>query len=177
MTLGHLYAEVDAFFARARRRVGAGDLQCRQGCDDCCKVELVVSGVEAEAVRALLDATPAAARAALMTRARARTEGRCPALEADGRCGIYQARPLACRMHGLPVRLPGRRGLPVIDACERNFQAAGPAAASPDCVLDQTALTDRLAALEAARAEPAERIALREVLASARADRRSPRPW
>lgn len=31
----------------------------------------------------------------------------CPALEADGRCGVYQHRPLACRSMGIPTEEQG----------------------------------------------------------------------
>jgi Fe-S-cluster containining protein len=38
----------------------------------------------------------------------------CPALEADGRCGVYQYRPLVCRSMGIPTE---DRGL-THGACE-----------------------------------------------------------
>jgi hypothetical protein len=37
----------------------------------------------------------------------------CPALESDGRCGLYEFRPLACRSMGIP----SDNGLTVVGAC------------------------------------------------------------
>lgn len=37
----------------------------------------------------------------------------CPALESDGRCGLYEFRPLVCRSMGLP----SDNGLQVVGAC------------------------------------------------------------
>jgi Fe-S-cluster containining protein len=31
----------------------------------------------------------------------------CPALQADGSCGVYQSRPLTCRSMGIPVEVAG----------------------------------------------------------------------
>ena len=73
---------------------------------------------------------------------------RCAALDGAGRCKIYEARPLVCRSHGVPIRL--RRGsLPVVQACHRNFTHT---TADPDCILDQVTLSAMLYAVDAAEA-------------------------
>ncbi len=166
--LAALLSRVDAFFARVHRRHGA-EMDCGAGCADCCHVELPVTGLEADAVRRAASALGGAARERLRRRARSRTRGRCPALEDDGRCAVYAGRPLACRAHGLPVRTTGRRGLPVVDACERNFRARGPQAVEVTSVLDLEAVAAELAALDAADAASTGRTtevrALRDVLA------------
>lgn len=169
-----LTAKVDAFFARVMARHG-GAMQCRSGCDDCCRARLTVTGVEAAVIRAGLPALDDAVRARLRERAVAGDDGRCPALEGDGRCAIYEARPLVCRSHGLPIRLGSRRGLPVIDACPTNFADRGPVSADADCVLDQTTLSTLLHAVDRAHAEETggaagERLALAAIFAGCPAE-------
>ena len=170
-----LTAKVDAFFGRVAERHGA-QLQCTSGCADCCHAELGVSAIEADAVRTAVAALPTATGRALASRARTAPDPaapRCAGLGDDDRCAIYAARPLVCRSHGVPVRQRDPRGLPIVDACGRNFTAAGfggPAAADADCVLDQATLSTVLfaldAALAAATATPAgERTALRTLFA------------
>jgi uncharacterized protein len=105
----------------------------------------------------------AAARAALDP------PDRCAALEPDGRCIVYGARPLVCRSHGLPIRMVNARGLPVVDSCVLNFTQRGPAAADADCILDQTTLSLTLGAIARAHAaevggDAAERIAITRLL-------------
>lgn len=139
-----LAAKVDDFFARVAAR-HAADLRCRPGCATCCVPGLTVTGVEAAAIVAHIGALDATARAALAPPGPA---GGCVALDAAGSCRIYGARPLVCRSHGVPIRLPREGGLPVIQACELNFTARGPAVADPDCVLDQTTLSATLLAID-----------------------------
>jgi hypothetical protein len=84
---------------------------CRAGCDHCCYQTVGVTAVEALAIhhylRATLPAADLAAIAARVRNARSRAEGLssverfspdhpCAFLE-DGRCSIYEARPLSCR--------------------------------------------------------------------------------
>jgi hypothetical protein len=149
-----LTAKVDAFFARVEAR-HAADLRCAVGCTQCCHTRLTITGVEAAAIEAAIDAMPAEARAAVAAAAQRpvdRDDPRCAALDGDGRCLVYDARPLVCRSHGVPVRTRAG-GLPVVTSCELNFTAHGPAAADPDCILDQTTLSTVLLALDAAHAQ------------------------
>jgi Fe-S-cluster containining protein len=144
--LGELSCKVDAFFARVEARHGT-DMQCQTGCSDCCHVRLTITHVEAAAIRAHIAAWPVPRRAAL---AHTGPEAYCAALDGAGRCKIYDARPLVCRSHGVPIRL--RRGaLPVIEACHHNFRRTTPEA---DCVLDQTTLSATLFAIDAAARAP-----------------------
>jgi hypothetical protein len=144
--LGELTQKVDAFFARVTERHGT-DMQCQTGCSDCCHVRLTITGVEAAAIRAHVAGWPSDRRQDLATLG---PTDRCAALDPAGRCKIYQARPLVCRSHGVPIRM--RRGtLPVVQACHRNFTRITPA---PDCVLDQATLSATLYAVDAAFAPP-----------------------
>ena len=143
-----LCAKVDAFFGRALARHRA-DMRCGPGCFECCLTEPTLTGVEAAFVR---ENVPAEERARLASRPR--RPGRCVALEDDGRCGIYAARPVVCRSHGLAIRMG-----PDVLSCHLNFTGRGPAAAEADCILDQTTLSTLLGAVDAAHAAQAGRAA------------------
>ncbi len=153
-----LAERVDAFVARVGAR-HPDDLRCRPGCDGCCRTRLTITTVEANAIARWAATKPVEVRAAIAAAALGPDDPaapRCAALDADGRCRIYPARPLVCRSHGIPIRLRDGRGLPVITACELNFTAAGPAAADPDCVLDQELVSTTLGLIDrAVRAERA----------------------
>ncbi|RMH36576.1 MAG: YkgJ family cysteine cluster protein [Deltaproteobacteria bacterium] len=147
-----LAAKVDAFFARVAARHGEA-LRCAAGCDQCCRVRLTVTGVEADAIRAGLATLPPGERGAVAAAAAAAPADRCAALAPDGRCRIYPWRPLVCRSQGVPVRLADGRGLPVVTACELNFDGGGGlGAVDAGDVLDQQTLSTVLAAVDAARA-------------------------
>ena len=142
--LGELTQKVDAFFARVAARHGT-DMQCQTGCSDCCHVRLSITTVEAAAIRDLVAGWSSEVRRSLAPTGPTHL---CAALDPAGRCKIYEARPLVCRSHGVPIRL--RRGaLPVVQACHRNFTHT---TADPDCILDQTTLSAMLYAVDAAEA-------------------------
>lgn len=120
-------------------------MQCATGCSDCCHVRLTITEVEATAIRAHVGAWPRQAQAQLADTGQA---NHCAALDAAGRCRIYDARPLVCRSHGVPVRLR-QGGLPVVQSCHRNFRTTTP---DPDCILDQATLSATVLAIDAAEA-------------------------
>lgn len=84
---------------------------CKPGCSWCCRMMVTATAAEVLALAAAIDALPPDGAAAIRTRvsaavpavtgldqdARRRLARPCPLLEADGRCGVYEARPLACR--------------------------------------------------------------------------------
>src|ERR1700761_3077590 len=125
-------SKVDAFFARVQLRY-ASDLQCGSGCSDCCAVRLTVTSVEAGEISDFVAELPAAMRTKLAANVAA-SASRCAALDRTGRCLIYDARPIVCRSHGVPIRMRNPNSLPVVEACHRNFTEAGPAAADPSCI-------------------------------------------
>jgi Fe-S-cluster containining protein len=155
--LGELTAKIDAFFARVEARHG-DDMQCATGCSDCCHVRLTITQAEAAAIRAEVASWPAARRRAL---AEVGPDDRCAALDADGRCRIYAARPVVCRSHGVPIRMQ-QGSLPVVQACHRNFTRTEPA---PDCILDQTTLSALTLAVDRAAGHDGSRIELARLLA------------
>ncbi|MBA3818184.1 MAG: YkgJ family cysteine cluster protein [Deltaproteobacteria bacterium] len=145
-------------------------MQCQTGCSDCCHVRLTITGVEAAAIRAEIARWSAERRTGL---AAVGPRDRCAALDAAGRCKIYEARPVVCRSHGVPIRLAettgsasgsatGRASLPVIQACFRNFTTT---VADADCVLDQTTLSALVLAVDRAAGGDGSRIDLAELLA------------
>ncbi len=144
------YAElcrrVDAFFAEVSQRAGA-DMACRAGCDLCCKTQLSVTTLEAAVLREGLLAASDELKQRLRARLSSPPAERCLLLGDDGRCQAYDARPLVCRSHGLPLRLRTPRGLEIVSSCELNFQDADVEA---DMVLDQERLSTILGALDSA---------------------------
>jgi hypothetical protein len=174
--LAELRSKVDAFFGRVEARY-PGALACAPGCADCCRRELTVTAVEAAGIAAAVRALDPAARAELVRRARGGDP--CVALAADGTCAVYDARPIVCRSHGVPIRYAeptpdGKRALPVLDACFKNFTDLALDTVEPGCVLDQHTLSVVLGALNAAFAEETgaprgHRPALRDVVLAAAA--------
>jgi len=158
-----LARKVDAFFARVEARHGS-EMKCGTGCHDCCHVRLSITTVEADAIRDEVARWPEPRQRALTANAAAAPADRCAALDAHGRCLIYAARPVVCRSHGAPIRM--REGsLPVITACANNFTARGPAAAEPDCILDQETLSAMVLAIDREDGNDGSRIDLAELLA------------
>jgi len=140
-------------------------MACATGCSDCCHVRLTITGVEAAAIRGHVTAWPRERRQQLTeTVSTSPVAERCAALDAAGRCRIYDARPLVCRSHGVPIRMQ-QRSLPVVQSCHRNFHRTAP---DPDCILDQTTLSATLLAIDTAErppGEPAHRVDLAGLLA------------
>lgn len=126
---------------------GGTGLQCRRGCTACCSQLFDITLLEAAYISRHLRSLPPEKQAELRRRAEAyrpqrrkllegrarerwaqQIEGRlpleglrlpCPALDPDGACSIYEARPLVCRKFGMPLYNPRRPG--VLGACELNF--------------------------------------------------------
>ena len=144
-------AKIDAFFTRVEQRHG-DDMQCQTGCSDCCHTTLSVTRVEADAIRELVASWPS-------TEILREVGPHCAALDAQGRCKIYAARPFVCRSHGAPIRMR-EKSLPVVQSCFRNFTRVEPDA---DCILDQTTLS--ALALSVNDGDP-ERVDLAALLAS-----------
>ena len=155
--LCELNAKVDAFFGRVQSRHGS-DMQCDTGCSDCCHVQLSITGVEAAAIRDLVATWPVERRRAIAV---SREPSACAALDRDGRCTIYAARPLVCRSHGAPIRML-ERSLPVVQSCFRNFARTEP---DSDCVLDQATLSALVLAVDRDAGGDGSRIELASLIA------------
>lgn len=160
MSYRALADKVDGFFARVEARHG-DQMQCASGCSDCCHARLTVTPVERAAIEAELATWDAERRAALHAHADRPDDGICAAL-VDGRCAIYQARPMVCRSHGAPIRIRTR-----VEVCHRNF-ADHPERADADCILDQTTLSAMVLAVNrAVNADPEDRTDLAALIVRA----------
>jgi hypothetical protein len=159
-----LATKVDAFFTRVQARHGEY-MNCNTGCHHCCHVRLSITRVEADAIRDEVAGWTAERRQTLAANVAAAAVDRCAALAPNGHCLIYQVRPIVCRSHGAPIRMRNEGSLPVIQACPDNFTAHGPAAADPDCILDQTTLSAMVLAVDRDAGHDGTRIDLAAVLA------------
>jgi hypothetical protein len=136
-----LARRVDAFFDAAQQRQ-PGSFACRAGCTACCQQDLSVMFVEAVAIAEALAQLPAAQREAIAADA-ARSGPPCAFLGEDGLCRVYDARPLVCRSHGLPIRqrslAPARAPTP--DRASVPDQAPGTDGAADDAPGEQEELS------------------------------------
>jgi len=106
-------------------------VRCKLGCDDCCQAPFRLSLIEAVAIKTALDSLDRPARRAARLRAEkgageaerafddlptdasaaalalAKKRLRCPLLDEKG-CAVYPARPLTCRLYGLPTASAGQ---------------------------------------------------------------------
>jgi Fe-S-cluster containining protein len=178
-----LVEKVDDFAASVETRRRA-DLACRPGCAGCCQVWLTVSPVEAAAMRAALASLSDAEIRAIAERGQREHEReargeppRCAMLDAEGRCGVYEARPLVCRTQGLPLQYPegtipeavvrGRTQRGQLTYCPLNFTEAAPSGAD---VLDAERVNQMLALVnrrfsEERGLDPTARLSLTELAA------------
>ena len=149
--LADLAGAVDEDFASIHARRGAF-MECRVGCSDCCRARLSITRVEEAFFLLGLAGRPEAERKELARRARDKTREMCPALDQEGRCQLYDSRPLICRSCGVPLRHRYEVILvnpPVIDVCDLNFVDVTLESLSPEDVLEQTGLAAKLAAIDA----------------------------
>lgn len=122
-----------------------GHLVCRKGCDACC-LHLSLFPVEAAVVAEAVKILAPLQLLKLRDRAEnARSDGPCPLLE-DHVCLIYQARPMICRTHGLPI-LSCIDGDAQVDFCPENCREL--TALSGDMVIDLERLNTALTAINA----------------------------
>jgi len=145
-----LAQQADAEFAVLQQR-HAAQMQCRAGCSDCCRARLSITRVEEAFLRRGLTTLTDERRAELASRTREENREMCPALDDDGRCGIYAFRPLICRSYGVPLR--HRRAVPlvnppIVDSCDLNFSDTRLQLLSPVDTFDQTALLEALETID-----------------------------
>jgi len=157
-----LTTRVDELCRATSRRLAA-EIACRPGCDACCR-HLSIFAVEAAALKAAL--TRAEGERADLIRSKAKDsapDGPCPLLH-EGLCLLYDARPIICRTHGLPLLIE-RAGEKSVDFCPENFQGVASIAGSD--VIDLERLNAMLATINAVylKASPGpERLTIAEAL-------------
>ncbi|OGQ99483.1 MAG: hypothetical protein A2521_00860 [Deltaproteobacteria bacterium RIFOXYD12_FULL_57_12] len=96
-----------------------GRIRCRPGCDDCCR-DFSVLPLEAARIDLASAGLPLETQIAIRANA-AKPGDHCPFL-IDHLCAIYDARPLICRTHGLPIAHidPAQQTIEV-SVCPLNF--------------------------------------------------------
>ena len=96
-----LVARVDALCDVISSSLG-GQITCSAGCSSCCTA-ITVFPVEAAAMRETLDSFPALQAEEIRRHVLEHADGeRCPLL-LHHHCLLYDARPIICRTHGLPI--------------------------------------------------------------------------
>ncbi|MCS7026508.1 MAG: YkgJ family cysteine cluster protein [Bryobacteraceae bacterium] len=150
---------VEEEFERNRRLHGER-IHCRAGCSDCCHQLFQITEIEAAWISQGVKSLPEEKRSQLQARASSYLQERaklvavngepeawgalpppgtrlaCPALE-EGKCAIYEYRPLICRKFGIPLYNPDKPGR--VFACELNFRP-GEAIEDGQLVQIQTAI-------------------------------------
>lgn len=114
-------------------------IKCRKGCSQCCSQIFRITQLDAAVIKAHLNELPIEVKNDLKKRAAdyisnsdrknisniskdeydVKLKIPCPALNEEGACMIYEARPIICRRFGPPVydyKNPGK-----LFACELNF--------------------------------------------------------
>ena len=99
------------------------EMQCNEGCHDCCAPDLSVTQVEAEMIKSFLIARPDRIEYInKLIESNPHQNARCEFLAADGLCSIYEVRPLICRSHGAPILVQIDAKREGLDACPKNFK-------------------------------------------------------
>lgn len=125
-----LRRRVDEHFAAARAREPDA-FACRLGCASCCRPGRSVFALEAESIAralAVLETSEPTLRARIGAQADDPNHPSC-ALLVDGRCAVYEQRPLVCRSHGLAIARE-ENGASVVEHCELNYVGGAAAPAS-----------------------------------------------
>ena len=114
-----LLRRVDEFAAGVFREYGRS-MACSPGCDSCCTLE-TVNAIEAWVLLSHAASLGSAERNAIRRLAAdgPGERGECVLLS-NGLCTVYDARPIICRTHGLPVYVDG-----TVDFCPGNFHDVG----------------------------------------------------
>jgi hypothetical protein len=121
--------EAQALTAEALRREPPARLACREGCDACCHQRVTLSAPEVIVIAARISETRSAPEVKALTdqlAAPPRKPSRepCPLLR-QGRCTVYECRPLRCQGHnGLDARSCERLNHLVWLPQEHSFRAA-----------------------------------------------------
>jgi Fe-S-cluster containining protein len=113
-----LVAKVNAFSGLVDAQ-HPGAITCHEGCSQCCHQHLTLLPMEMARVLNALESLSEGDKQDVRRRLiGGRQDPRCPLLDDDGRCRTYDARPMICRTHGLPIEVgqPSRR-----DVCPLNF--------------------------------------------------------
>jgi Fe-S-cluster containining protein len=140
-----LTARVDALCNGIETALG-DQITCSAGCSSCC-TSITVFPVEAAAMREVLGNLPHEKVTEILRHISAHADNeRCPLLF-HHHCLLYEARPIICRTHGLPIVYTSD-GLRNSDCCPRNVTDT--ASLPGSSVIDLDTLNTLLVAVNAA---------------------------
>lgn len=161
-----LTARVDALCDTIAAALGE-QITCTAGCSSCC-IPITVFPVEAAAMREALENLPEQKKEKILRHVSEYAgDERCPLLF-HHRCLLYEARPIICRTHGLPI-IYTSEGQRNSDCCPRNL--TGSDSLSGTTVLDLDKINTLLVAVnsiylsQAENAETELRVTIAEALA------------
>ena len=97
-----LLVKVDEAFAAISARQSPM-FACGPGCFSCCRSGLTVLPVEAHYIKDWLQNSPDVKTTIRDTNTMMGDSSYCGFLDKNGRCTIYEARPIICRSHGAPI--------------------------------------------------------------------------
>lgn len=160
-----LVARIDALCGAIQASLGE-QITCSEGCSSCCTA-ITLFPVEAAALQAALNQLPEQEAEAIRRHVSLQAGNeRCPLL-LNHRCLLYQARPIICRTHGLPI-IYTEDNQRKSDCCPLNLSEAESISGSSVIDLDKlNALLVAVNALYLSQAEteePAERLTIVEAL-------------
>lgn len=160
-----LVARVDALCDVISSSLG-GQITCSAGCSSCCTA-ITVFPVEAAVMRETLDSFPALQAEEIRRHVLEHADGeRCPLL-LHHHCLLYDARPIICRTHGLPI-IYTHNGQRNSDCCPLNMNETESLSGAQ--VVDLDKLNTLLAAVNSIYlsrsdgAESPERLTIAEVI-------------
>jgi Fe-S-cluster containining protein len=114
-----LLSKVDAIFAAAMSN-HRDQFQCGAGCYSCCLPGLSTTNIESAYIKDWLSRHEEV-REKISSRENMLNDlHQCSMLNDRGECSIYEARPLICRSHGMPISFDGDHG-EERDCCPLNF--------------------------------------------------------
>lgn len=89
-----LLEKADSFFSKVFNK-NSSEMKCSEGCSKCCVDGITLLRVERDRILSHLknrDEIPVKSQS-----------GRCAFLSSEGRCKIYEVRPIVCRTWGIPI--------------------------------------------------------------------------
>jgi Fe-S-cluster containining protein len=123
--LEEIFREVDAAFLETKRQFPK-EVRCKPGCVDCCYALFDLSLAEAFLLHREFRQRPRKVRREVLRRLEkyekewqkkapevitpfvlSTVKIRCPLLDNNKRCVLYEVRPVTCRLYGIPVAIEG----------------------------------------------------------------------
>lgn len=128
-----LHQNIDQFFDKIQKKFPQ-EINCRLGCDVCCHTDISVSQIESQLIEEWFHALEDEKKESLKelwSRPQPKGKGyhneeaRPCAFLYEGKCSIYEARPVICRSHGIAV-VRTTEETKEIDVCSLNFKNSLP---------------------------------------------------